>query len=59
MRYMCWDMDIEYRNNNWLTNADYFSRLGADLCYDPLLCEYIKQVHALQQKHPSPSELPI
>ncbi len=32
MRFMCWDMDIEHRNNIHLTDADYFSRLGSDLC---------------------------
>ena len=41
MRFMCWDMDIEHRNDHWLTDADYFSRLGADLCFDPLLKNYI------------------
>jgi hypothetical protein len=59
MHFMCWDMEIEHRNDNWLNNVDYFSRLGANLCYDPLLCDYIKQVNALRQKNPSPSELPM
>ena len=43
MRFMCWDMDIEHRNDIHLTDADYFSRLGSDLCYDPLLRDYIQQ----------------
>jgi hypothetical protein len=34
-------MDIEHRNDVFLTDADYWSRLGADLCFDPLL----KRVH--------------
>jgi hypothetical protein len=42
MRFMCWDMDIEHRNNIHLTDADYWSRLGADICYDPLLKDYIE-----------------
>jgi len=32
MRFMCWDMDIIHRNDHFLGHADYFSRLGADLC---------------------------
>jgi hypothetical protein len=38
---------------------DCFSRLGANLCYDPLLRDYIEQVNALRQKNPSLSELPM
>jgi hypothetical protein len=59
MRFMCWDMIIEHRNDVCLTDADYFSHLGADLCYDPLLKEYIQQVHALQRQSPAPTMLPI
>ena len=47
MRFMCWDMDIEHRNDHWLTDADYFSRLGADLCFDPLLKNYIQRTDFL------------
>ena len=35
MHCMCWDMDIIHCNDNFLANANYFSRLGANLCYDP------------------------
>ena len=47
MRFMCWDMSIEHRNDHWLTDADYFSRLGADLCFDPLLRDYIQRTDFL------------
>jgi hypothetical protein len=59
MRFMCWDMIIEHRNDVCLTDADYFSRLGADLCYDPLLKEYIQQVHAFRRRSPAPTMMPI
>ena len=36
MRLMCWDMDIVHRNDIYLAGADYWSRLGEDICYDPL-----------------------
>jgi hypothetical protein len=55
---MCWDMDIEHWNDIFLTDTDCWSRLGADLCFDPLLNYYIKQVHTLHQRSPSPTSLP-
>ena len=48
MRFMCWDMDIIYCNDHFLGDADYFLRLGADLCYDPLLHNYIEQIRAFK-----------
>jgi hypothetical protein len=47
MRFMCWDMDIKHRNNFHLVNADYWSWLGADLCFDPLLKDYIQRADFL------------
>jgi hypothetical protein len=32
MQFMCWDMVIEHRNDHCLVDADYFSRVRADLC---------------------------
>jgi len=55
---MCWDMDIEHRNDTFLGDADYWSRLSADLCFDPLLKTYIKQVNSFRQRSPSPTALP-
>ena len=48
MRLMCWDMDIEHRNDIHLADADYFSQLGSDLCYNPLLCDYIERIDAIK-----------
>ena len=58
MRFMCWDMDIEHRNDTFLGDVDYWSRLGADLCFDPLLRTYIEQVNSFCQRSPSPAALP-
>jgi hypothetical protein len=58
MRFMCWDMDIEHRNDTFLGDADYWSRLGEDLCFDPLLKTYIEQVNSFRQRSPSPTALP-
>ena len=41
MRLMCWDVDIVHRNDIHLTDADYWSRLGADICFDPLFKSYL------------------
>jgi hypothetical protein len=59
MRFMCWDMDIKHRHNVHLADADYFSQLGADLCYDPLLCDYIEHIWVIRCASPSPMALPM
>jgi hypothetical protein len=53
MHFMCWDTVVEHQNDHCLTDTDYFLHVGADLCYDPLLQNYIQQVAALQLQ-PSP-----
>jgi hypothetical protein len=58
MRFMCWEMDIEHRNDVFLMDANYWSHLGADLCFDPLLREYIQQVSAFRNRTPSPTAMP-
>ncbi len=57
MCFMCWDMDIEHRSNFHLVGANYWSRLGTDLCFDPLLKDYIQQADYLCKKHPLPNGL--
>ena len=60
MHFMCWDMDIDHHNDDFLADADYFSRLGTGLCYGPLLCKYIQlQIHAFKLRTPSPTDLPM
>ena len=58
MRFMCWDMDIEHQKDIFLTDANYWSRLGVDLCFDPLLKTYIEQVHSFHQCSPPLTALP-
>ncbi len=59
MHFMCWDMDIEHHNDMYLVDANYFSLLGSDLCYNPLIWEYIKHIWAIPCIHPPPTSLPI
>ncbi len=44
MRLMCWDVDIVHRTNDFLIDADYWSRLNANLCYEPTFREYLQFV---------------
>ena len=59
MRLMCWDDDIIHRNNIHLTDADYWSRLGADICFDPLFKSYLDFNRGLRQRFAAPTSLPM
>ncbi len=59
MRLMGWDVDILHQTNDHLVDADYWSRLDADLCYDPSFRQYLHLVHDLRTKHPPPASLPM
>ena len=59
MRLMGWDVDIVHRTNDYLVDANYWSRLDSDLCYDPSFKKYLHLVAELQKAHPPPKELPI
>jgi hypothetical protein len=59
MRLMCWDVDIVHQNDNYLVDADYWSRLGANLCFDPLLKKYLELNKSLHSTNSAPSNLPM
>ena len=59
MRLMGWDVDIVHGTNDYLVDADYWSRLDSDLCYDPSFKKYLHLVAEFQKSHPAPSELPM
>ncbi len=59
MRLMGWDVDIVHRNDHYITNADYWLRLGADLCFDPLFKIYLDLTRTLRNKNPPPSSFPM
>jgi hypothetical protein len=52
-------MTIVHRPGTLLSSPDYLSRLGADLCYDPMLRDYIQTIDAMKQSNPAVSSLPI
>ena len=58
MRFMMWACDIIHRNAEFLGDADYLSRLVADLDYDPLMLSYLKLTIKLRDLYP-PAEGPM
>jgi hypothetical protein len=56
---MCWDMDIVHRTNVHLTDADYWSRLSVDICFDPQFNAYLDFNRSLQSRFPTPVDLPM
>ena len=58
MRLMFWDVDIVHQNDSYLVDADYWSRLGADVCFDPLFKSYLDFNRSLCQRFPAPVTLP-
>jgi hypothetical protein len=59
MIFRCWDIVIKHQNDVCLTDANHFSSLGADLCFDLLLKEYAQQVDAIRRCSPALAGLPI
>jgi hypothetical protein len=59
MRLMCWDVDIVHRNDAHLTDADYWSRLGADICFDPLFKSYLDFDRSIRERCPASISLPM
>ena len=59
MRLMCWDMDIVHCPDSELVDANYWSRFGTDIEFDPLFWEYLKFTRQLRWSNPAPSDLTI
>ena len=60
MRLMCWDMDIIHLNDNFLIiDIAYWSCLGSDLCFDPLLRDYTNRAVSIRANNPVPETLPM
>ncbi len=59
MRLMCWDVNIVHWKDNDITDADYWSCLGANLCFDPLFKICLDLNWSLHFKIPAPSSYPM
>ena len=57
MHLMCWDADIVHQPDVELVDADYWSHLGVDIVYDPLLRDYVAYAMKTRAAHPPPTEL--
>jgi hypothetical protein len=58
MRLMCWDVDIVHQNNSYIMDANYWSRLGTNLCFNPLFKTYLDLNRSLCLESPAPSSFP-
>jgi hypothetical protein len=59
MCLMGWDVDIVHRNDHYIIDADYWLRLGADLCFDPLFKTYPDLTRTLCHSNPPPTSFPM
>ncbi len=59
MRLICWDVDIVLRPDMELVDADYWSRLGVDIDFDPLFKEYHEFTRQIRHSNPAPTDLPM
>jgi hypothetical protein len=59
MLFMGWDVDIDHQTNDYLIDANYWSWLDSDLCYDPSFRKYLHLVSDLRKAHPPPTPLPM
>jgi hypothetical protein len=59
MRLMRWDVNIVHRPDVKLVDANYWSRLGVDIVYNPLLHDYMAYTMKTRAAHPPPTELPM
>ncbi len=47
MCLMGWDVEFGHQNDDYITDADYWSRVGADLCFDQLFKTYLELTWSL------------
>ncbi len=59
MRLMGWDVNIVHRNDHYIMDADYWSCLGANLCFNPLFKTYLDIIWMLRIKKPPPTLFPM
>ncbi len=53
------DFDIVHQNNNYIADANYWSHLGADLCFDRLFKTYLNLMSKLCLENLPPTSFPI
>jgi hypothetical protein len=59
LHLMGWDIDIVHKKDHYITDADCWSRLGADLCFNPLFKTYLDLTRTLRTNNPPPKSFPM
>jgi hypothetical protein len=59
MQLTGWDVDIVHCCNKHLVDANYWSCLDCNFCYDPLFHIYLRLIDDLCWDHPAPTEIPM
>jgi hypothetical protein len=59
MHLMGWDINIIHRNDHYIADVDYWSRLGTDLCFNPLFKTYLDITRMLRIENPPPTSFPM
>ncbi len=59
MRLIGWDVNIVHRNDHYITDVDYWSCLGTDLCFDPLFKTYLDITQTLRIENPPLTLFPM
>ena len=56
MKLMNYFVDVVHRNACFMTPADYLTRHGGNLWWDPLISEHNAYADMLRKKHPAPND---
>jgi hypothetical protein len=59
MRLKCWDVDIVHQPDVKLVDANYWSCIGVDIIYNPLLHDYMAYTMKTRVAHPPTTKLPM
>jgi hypothetical protein len=59
MHLMGWDIDIVHKNDHYIMDTNYWSCLGADLCFNPLFKTYLEITRMLRIQNPLLTLFPL
>jgi hypothetical protein len=59
MRLMGWDINILHRNDHYITDMDYLSPLGPNLCFNLLFKTYLNITQTQRIKNPPLTFFPM
>ena len=56
MELTFWVFTIVHRNNNWVVDAEHWSRISENIHIDPLLAEYSSLAQTLYKNYAPPND---